>query len=68
MSTLMTVSEVADQLRLTTWTVRAMVRRGELRGSFIGGRWLIRVEDIDVLLNAHANQTPAARRRRRRAS
>lgn len=63
----LTVPEAAAHLRCTDWTVRAMARRGDLRGSHVGGRWLFRLTDLDALIDAQANREPP-RRRRRRAS
>lgn len=43
---------------------RAQLRRGTLRGSKVGGRWMITREALDDLVEAGSNST---RRRRRRA-
>lgn len=63
----LTVPEVAAHLRCTDWTVRVMARRGDLRASLIGGRWLFQPSDVQAYLDERENR-PVARRRRRRAS
>jgi excisionase family DNA binding protein len=45
---------------------RAQLRKGVLRGSKVGGRWLVEESAIDELVQAGTNDT--TRRRRRRAS
>ncbi len=67
MTTPMTVPEVAARLRCAEWTVRRLAHAGELKASFISGRWLVRPEDLDAFLEEKSNRAPA-RRRRRRAS
>ena len=44
---LLTIREAAQFLRLNPRTLRAYVRRGELQGRVIGGRWRFRREDLD---------------------
>ena len=43
---------------------RAQLRRGTLRGSKVGGRWMTTQEALDDLVEAGSNNT---RRRRKRA-
>jgi excisionase family DNA binding protein len=45
---LLTLKEAAEILRLHTRTVREYVRRGELEGRVIGGRWRFRRKDLDA--------------------
>jgi len=45
---LLTIREAAEVLRLHTRTVREYVRRGELEGRLIGGRWRFRRKDLDA--------------------
>ena len=45
---LLTLGEAADVLRLSTRTVREYVRRGEIKGRVIGGRWRFRRADLDA--------------------
>lgn len=45
---LLTLREAAEVLRLHTRTVREYVRRGELEGRVIGGRWRFRRRDLDL--------------------
>jgi len=45
---LLTLSEAAEVLRLSTRTVREYVRRDEIRGKIIGKRWRFRRADLDA--------------------
>jgi excisionase family DNA binding protein len=45
---LLTIREAAEVLRLHSRTVREYVRRGELEGRVIGGRWRFRRKDLDA--------------------
>lgn len=45
---LLTIREAAEVLRLHARTVREYVRRGELEGRVIGGRWRFRRKDLDA--------------------
>lgn len=45
---LLTIREAAEVLRLHPRTVREYVRRGELEGRVIGGRWRFRRKDLDA--------------------
>jgi excisionase family DNA binding protein len=45
---LLTLIETAEVLRLNPRTVREYVRRGELEGRIIGGRWRFRRKDLDT--------------------
>ncbi len=45
---LLTIREAAGVLRLHPRTVREYVRRGELEGRVIGGRWRFRRKDLDA--------------------
>ena len=44
----LTLKEAAEILRLHPRTVREYVRRGELEGRIIGGRWRFRREALDA--------------------
>jgi len=48
----LTLREVAELLRLHERTIREYVRRGELTGRIIGGRWRFRREDVDSFCDA----------------
>lgn len=48
----LTLAEVADVLRLNPRTVRELVRRRELPGRIVGGRWRFRREDVDAFFDA----------------
>jgi len=45
---LLTLREAAEMLRMNPRTVRSYVRRGELQGRIIGGRWRFRRADLDA--------------------
>ena len=45
---LLTLREAAEVLRLHPRTVREYLRRGELEGRVIGGRWRFRRKDLDA--------------------
>jgi len=45
---LLTIREAAEVLRLPPRTVREYVRRGEIEGRIIGGRWRSRRCDLDA--------------------
>jgi excisionase family DNA binding protein len=45
---LLTLREAAEVLRLSPRTVREYVRRGELKGRVIGGRWRFKRTDLDA--------------------
>jgi excisionase family DNA binding protein len=49
---LLTLAEAAEVLRLHPRTVRAYVRRGELRGWLIGRRWRFRRRDLDAFFDS----------------
>ena len=46
----LTVTEVAQQLRVQTQTVRQMIDRGELKGVKIGKLWRIHASSVETLL------------------
>lgn len=46
--------------------IRQQLRRGTLRGSKVGGRWMVEESAIDEMVEAGSNST--TRRRRRRAA
>jgi excisionase family DNA binding protein len=48
---LLTLKEAATVLRLHPRTVREYVRRGELEGRVIGGRWKFRRKDLDAFFD-----------------
>jgi len=45
---LLTLLEAAEVLRLHPRTLRQYVRRGEIEGRIIGGRWRFRRGDLDL--------------------
>ena len=53
---LLTVSEVADQLRVSTMTVYRLIKSGELRAARVGKSYRLREEDIDAYLSKQFTQ------------
>jgi excisionase family DNA binding protein len=49
--TLLTLREAAEVLRLSTRTVREYLKRGDIRGKIIGGRWRFRRADLDAFFD-----------------
>ena len=47
---LLTIAEAAEILRLHPRTLREYLRRGELRGRIVGGRWRFRRVDLDAFV------------------
>jgi excisionase family DNA binding protein len=53
---LLTLRDAAEVLHLSARTVREYVRRGEIDGRIIGGRWRFRRADLDAFFeNAPRN-------------
>ena len=48
---LLTVQEVADQLRVSTMTVYRLIKGGELRAMRVGKSFRLREEDVDAYLS-----------------
>jgi excisionase family DNA binding protein len=48
---LLTVHEVADQLRVSTMTVYRLIKGGELRAMRVGKSFRLREEDVDAYLS-----------------
>lgn len=69
---MLTVEDVADQLRCSEWSVYRLIASGELVAAKVAGRWLVSQVALDVYLDQKAQATsPAAastRMRRRRRS
>jgi len=53
---LQTVSEVADQLRVSTMTVYRLIKSGELRAARVGKSYRLREEDVDAYLSKQFTQ------------
>ena len=53
---LLTVSEVADQLRVSTMTVYRLIKSRELRAARVGKSYRLREEDIDAYLSKQFTQ------------
>ena len=50
-NTLMSTGEAAEELGLTNGYIRRLIRIKELRAQKIGGRWLVRLGDLDAIRN-----------------
>lgn len=55
MAELLTVAEVAAELRMSTDFVWNELKRRNLRGSFIGREWRVDRGDLEVYVSAKAN-------------
>lgn len=51
-SALLTASEVADRLRVSTMTVYRLIRRGELPAVRVGRNYRVRAGDLEAYLDA----------------
>ena len=52
----MTVSEVADLMRVSSMTVYRLIKAGEIRAARVGKSYRIRERDVDLYLAARYNQ------------
>jgi len=59
---LLTVEDVANELRLCTTTVLRLLRTGKLKGSKFARRWRVPRQDLDAFVQAHRGK-PAMKRR-----
>ena len=53
---LLTLQEAAEVLHVNPRTVREYVRRGEIEGRIIGGRWRFRRADLDAFFENAARE------------
>lgn len=54
----LTVQEVAELARCEHRTVRRAIKKGELRASLIGGRWIVKDIAVEEWIEACANDRP----------
>jgi excisionase family DNA binding protein len=52
----LTVQEVAELARCEHRTVRRAIKKGELRASLIGGRWIVKNTAVDEWIDGCANE------------
>jgi excisionase family DNA binding protein len=52
-TTLLTIAEAAERLRISPRTCREWLRTGKLRGVKYGKLWRIREEDVDAFIQEH---------------
>lgn len=57
---MLTVTEVADAMKVTTRTVGDWIRDKKLRASKVGRDWRINPDDLTAFINASANVEKAA--------
>lgn len=50
-----TPSEVGDRLGLSEWSVRRLIRSGQLRATRVGRRWVVPVEAVTEFVNGSAD-------------
>ncbi len=55
MEGLYTVEQVADYLKVSTKTVRRLIKSNKILASKVGGVWRIKMVDIERYLNATRN-------------
>ena len=60
MAELLTVAEVADQLRVSTMTVYRLIQRDELPALRIGRSYRINQDDLDAYLSGRATDVDRA--------
>jgi len=52
-SPLLVSDDIASLLRVSPWTVRRLIRSGQLRATRVGRRYLVRMEDVAAYLADH---------------
>ena len=52
----LTVSEVADLMRVSSMTVYRLIKSGELRAARVGKSYRLREEDVDAYLSRRFNE------------
>ncbi|WP_152512994.1 helix-turn-helix domain-containing protein [Desulfovibrio sp. X2] len=57
---LLTIAEVAELLRVHRATVSRLLKSGELPYCAIGGRRLVRAQDIRVFIDGHTMNAPGS--------
>ncbi len=53
---LLTIAQVAERLVLNEWTVRKMLRSGELKAYKIRNRWRVKLSDLDEFIEQGSNK------------
>lgn len=56
MDELYTVDQAAEYLKVSTKTVRRLIKAEKLVASKVGGAWRIKVQDIETYLNTTKNK------------
>ena len=50
------ISDAAKYLNMSPWTIREMLRNGEIKGYKIKGRWRMKESDIEEYLQSRSNK------------
>ena len=53
--TLLTIEQVAEQLQISTRTVRRLMDRDEIKGFMIGKRWRFTQSEVDAFVKRQQN-------------
>jgi len=52
----LTPEEVAKKLRVTTWTIYNLIKRGELNAFRVGAQWRIPQEEVNAMIERSVNK------------
>jgi len=52
----LTPEEVAKKLRVTTWTIYNLIKRGELPAFRVGAQWRIPQEEVNAMIERSVNK------------
>ncbi len=52
----LTTEEVAKKLRVTTWTIYNLIKRGELNAFRVGAQWRIPQEEVNAMIERSVNK------------
>lgn len=53
---LLNITQVAERLNFNAWTVRKILRNGELTGSKIRNRWRVKPSDLEEYIESRSNK------------
>lgn len=53
---MLTITQVAERLSFNPWTIREMLRNGEIKGSRIRNRWRVKVSDLEEFIERKSNK------------
>lgn len=52
----LTTEEVAQKLRVTTWTIYNLIKSGELAAFRVGAQWRIPAKEVDALIERNSSK------------